>query len=179
MHSIFLNLLRIVLCSKIWSILENVQCARAKNVQPAVFEWNVLYKPMKSIWSHVSFKLLFRVDFLSDDLSTDVRGVLQSSTVIVLLPVSPFVVIAQPLSHVQLCDPMDCSMLGFPVFHYLPGFSQTHVRWVGDAIQLSFPLLPSSLPALNLSQHQDLFQWVVCLHQVAKILKLQLQYQPF
>ena len=38
-------------------------------------------------------------------------------------------------SCVQLCDPMNCSMPGFPVFHYLPEFAQTHVHWVGDAIQ--------------------------------------------
>ena len=34
-----------------------------------------------------------------------------------------------------LCDPMDCSMPGFPVLHHLPEFAQTHVHWVGDAIQ--------------------------------------------
>ena len=39
-----------------------------------------------------------------------------------------------------LCDPMDCSMPGFPVLHYLPEFAQTHVHWVGDAIQQSHPL---------------------------------------
>ena len=31
-----------------------------------------------------------------------------------------------------LCDPIDCSMPGFPVLHYLPEFSETHVHWVGD-----------------------------------------------
>ena len=50
---------------------------------------------------------------------------------------------------------MDCSTPGFPVLHYLPEFSQTHVHWVNDAIQPSHPLFPLSLPALNLSQHQD------------------------
>ena len=44
--------------------------------------------------------------------------------------------------------------------HYLPEFTQTHVHWVGDTIQPSHPLLPPSPPALNLSQHQGLFQWV-------------------
>ena len=39
-----------------------------------------------------------------------------------------------------LCDPMECSMPGFPVLHYLPEFAQTHVHWVSDAIQLSRPL---------------------------------------
>ena len=55
-----------------------------------------------------------------------------------------------------LCDPMDCSMPGFPVLHYLLEFAQTHVRWVNDAIQPSHPLLSPSPPALNLSQHQGL-----------------------
>ena len=74
---------------------------------------------------------------------------------------------------------MDCSMLGFPVFHYLSEFTQTHVHWVGDAIQPSHPLSPSSPPAVNLSQHQGLFQWVSSSHQVAKILELQPQHQSF
>ena len=53
-----------------------------------------------------------------------------------------------------LCHPRDCSTPGLPVPHHLPQFVQTHVRWVGDAMQPSHPLLfPSSL-ALNLSQHR-------------------------
>ena len=39
-----------------------------------------------------------------------------------------------------LCDPMDCSMPGFPIYHQLPEFTQTLVHWVGDAIQPSHPL---------------------------------------
>ena len=58
-----------------------------------------------------------------------------------------------------LCNPMDCSMPGLPVFHYLLEFAKTHVHWVSDAIQPSHPLSPRSHPALNLSQHQGLFQW--------------------
>ena len=57
-----------------------------------------------------------------------------------------------------LCDPMDCSTPDFPVLQYLPEFAQTHVHWVGDVIQLSFPLCSPSPPAFNLSQHQGLFQ---------------------
>ena len=72
-----------------------------------------------------------------------------------------------------LCNSMDCNMPGFPVPHHLPEFSQVHVYWIGDAIQLSHPLSPSS-PAFNLSHHQGLFQWVSCSPQVAKILELQL-----
>ena len=43
------------------------------------------------------------------------------------------------------------------------------VECVGDAIQLSHPLSPPSLPALNLSQHQGLFQGVGSLRQMAKV----------
>ena len=49
-----------------------------------------------------------------------------------------------------LCDPMDCSMPGFPVLHYLPKFIQTYAHWVSDALQSSHPLSPPSLLALNL-----------------------------
>ena len=76
-----------------------------------------------------------------------------------------------------LCDRMDCSMTGFPVLHYLPEFSQTHVHWVSDAIQPSHPLSSPSPPALNLSQHQGPFQWVESLLQVAKVLEPQIQHQ--
>ena len=75
------------------------------------------------------------------------------------------------------CDPMDRSTPGFPVRHQLPEFTQTHVHWVGDDIQPSHPLLSTS-PAFNLSQHQDLFQWVSSSHQVAKVLEFQLQISP-
>ena len=64
------------------------------------------------------------------------------------------------LSCPALCDSMDCSTSGFPVFHYLPEFAQTHVHWVSDVIQPSHPLPPPSPLALNLSQYQGLFQWV-------------------
>ena len=78
-----------------------------------------------------------------------------------------------------LCNPMDCSTPGFPLLHHLSEFAQTHVHWVGDAIQPSHPLSSPSPPALNLSQHQGLFQWVSSSHQVAKVLELQLQHQSF
>ena len=58
-----------------------------------------------------------------------------------------------------LCDSMNCSTLDFPVRHYLPEFAQTHVHWVSDAIQPPHLLSSPSPPALNLSQHQGLFQW--------------------
>ena len=57
-----------------------------------------------------------------------------------------------------LCNPMNCSTSGLPVHHQLPEFTQTHVHRVGDAIQPSHPLSSPPPPALNLSQHQGLFQ---------------------
>ena len=72
------------------------------------------------------------------------------------------------LSCVRLCNPMNCSMPGFPVHHQLPELAQTHVHPVGDAIQPSHPLSSPSPPAFNLSQHQGLFQWVSSSHQVAE-----------
>ena len=69
-----------------------------------------------------------------------------------------------------LCCPMNRSTPGVPVPHQLPESTQTHVHWVGDAIQSSHPLSSPSPPALNHSQHQGLFQWVSSSHQVAKIL---------
>ena len=82
-------------------------------------------------------------------------------------------------SCLTLWDPMECSVPGFPVLHYPSEFVQTHVLWFGDANQPSRPLSSPSPPAFNLSQHQDLFQWVSSSHQVAKVLELQLQYQSF
>ena len=73
-----------------------------------------------------------------------------------------------PISSVQfssvtqscptLCNSMNRSTPGLPVHHQLPEFTQTHVHRVGDAIQPSHPLSSPSPPALNLSQHQSLFQ---------------------
>ena len=50
----------------------------------------------------------------------------------------------QSLTHVWLCDPMDCSMPGFPVHHHLPEFTQTHVHQVSDAIKPSHSVIPFS-----------------------------------
>ena len=82
-------------------------------------------------------------------------------------------------SCLTLCDSMNWSKPGFPVFNYLLEFAQTHVHWVDNAIQPSHPLSSPSPPALNLSQDQGLFQCVGSLHQVTKVLELQLQHQYF
>ena len=75
-----------------------------------------------------------------------------------------------------LCDPMDCSTPGCTILHYLPELVQTHVRWVGDAIQPSHSLSSPSPPALTLSHHQGLFLWIGSSRHVAKVRGLQHQY---
>ena len=82
----------------------------------------------------------------------------------------------------SLCDPMDCSTPGFPVHHQLPELTQTHVHWVGDAIQPSpsrwcHPTIPPCVVPFS-SRLQSFpasgsFPTISSLHQVAKVLELQ------
>ena len=76
-----------------------------------------------------------------------------------------------------LCDPVDCTTLGFPVLHHLPEFAQTHVHELMPSNHLVFYhpllLLSSTFPSISL------FQRVGSSHQVAKGLELQLQCQFF
>ena len=78
-----------------------------------------------------------------------------------------------------LCDPMNPSMPDLSIHHQLPEFTQTHVHRVRDAIQPSHPRSSPSPPNPNPSQHQSLFQWVNCLHEVARVLEFQPQHQSF
>ena len=79
----------------------------------------------------------------------------------------------QSLSHVQLfATPWTTACQAS--LSITNSLTQTHVHWVSDAIQASHPLLPSSPPALSVSQHQGLFKWVSSSHQVAKVLEIQL-----
>ena len=84
-----------------------------------------------------------------------------------------------PQSCPTLCDSVHCTLPGFSVLYHLLELSQTHVHWVGNAIQPSRPLSSPSPPAFNLSQHQGIFKWVSSLHQVAKVFEFQLQHQSF
>ena len=99
-----------------------------------------------------------------------------SSTIFVVveLPVQ-FSLVTQ--SCPTLCNPMDCSTPGFPILHHLLELTQTHVLWVGDGHLPSHPLLSLPLPAFSLTQDQNLFQWVSCSHQVARVLEPQPQPQ--
>ena len=82
-------------------------------------------------------------------------------------------------SCLTLCDPINRSTPGLPIHHQLPEFTQTHVHWVGDAIQPSHLLSSPSPPAPSPSQHQGLFQLVNSSREVAKVLEFQLQHQSF
>ena len=86
------------------------------------------------------------------------------------------VFVVQLSSHVQHSDPIDRSMSGLSVPHHLLEFAQVHVHCISD-VQPSHSLMPSS-SALNLSWYQGLFQWVICSHQMTKILEFQLSISP-
>ena len=88
--------------------------------------------------------------------------------------------VVQSLSHVWLfATPWTVARQDSLSFTISQSLLETHVHWVSDAIQHSHPLSSPSPFALNLSQHQCLFQWVGSLHQVAKVLELQLQHESF
>ena len=85
-----------------WSILENVQCALEKKVYSSAFGWNVLKISIRSILSNVLFKTCVSLlIFCFDDLSFGVSEVLNSSTIIVLLSISPFMSVSVCLRRGQ------------------------------------------------------------------------------
>ena len=109
------------------------------------------------LWSEWEWRFLTSVVYVL--LTKNCYQIIPHLSILVKLTLERHVLISivQSLSHVQLCNPMDCSMSGFPVLHHLLEFVQTHVHWAGDAIQPSHPLSPPSPPAFSLSQHQGLF----------------------
>ena len=131
--------------------------------------------PSLHAWSHFSIWSPLKPSILPSDKFPDSLNIRSKSAHGGL----PWTVSSVAQSCPTLWDPMDCSMPGFPVQHELPELTQTHVHWVGDAIQPFHPLLSPSPPAFNLPQHQGLFQWVGSSNQVAKVLEFQLQHQSF
>ena len=117
--------------------------------------------------------------------------VFNSQRIIIILPVFNCVLAYLVTCHgsvsissvAQSCptlwNSMNCSTPGLPVHHQLPESTQTHFLWVSDAIQPSHHLSSPSLPVLNLSQHQGLFQWVSSSHQVAKYWSFSFNVNPF
>ena len=131
------------------------------------------WKTPKCKWSQElhSFTSSLTKDTTKTSFGNRIRkefGKLDRGFFICVFPPCYFFVVVQLLSHVRLWDPMDCSTPGLPVLHHLPEVAQTHIYWVGDAIQPSHPLWSPSTPAFSLSQHRGLLQWASSSHQVAK-----------
>ena len=147
-----------------------------------MFCWMVLY-PSKAArccrkWAEC-LASCFRIQrFSENEVNIMIMEKMVSPSVIFPCTFRRYYQSVQSLLCLTLCDPMDCSMPGFPVYHQFLELAQTHVHRVGNAIQPPHPLLSPSPPALNLSQHLDLFQWVNS-HQVAKVSEFQLQHQAF
>ena len=166
-------------------ILEKVKFIGQWNENPSA-EYNFVYRFNKTLnicWSlfpvqnSAALRKLSKTSFLSSDrniVSHNMINVIFSWWAVWLYSYYQFSAVTQ--SCLILCDPMDCSTPGLPVHHQLPELTQTHVHWVGDAIQPSHPLSSPSPPAFNLSQHQGLFKWVSSLYQVAKVFEFQLQH---
>ena len=88
---------------------------------------------------------------LREEFGNHVTSVISFGTS--LVPTASFVLVIQLLSHVWLCDPIDCSTPNFPVLHHLLELAQTHVYPFSEVIQSSHPLSSPSPPSLNLLQH--------------------------
>ena len=147
------------------------------NIQKKLKSWNLVLssrqineEKVKEVTDFISLGSKISVD---GDCSHEIKRclILERKDMINLVKVAQ--------SCPTLCNPMDHSTPGFPVHHQLSELAQTHIHWVGDAIQPSHPVLSSSPPAFNLSQHQGLLKWVSSSHQVAKVLEFQLQHQSF
>lgn len=83
MISTFLNLLRLILCSNIWFILQNVPCALEKTVYPPIIGQNVIHVPVRSIWHVMLFQsTVFSLILCLDDLSIVESGVLKFSIIL-------------------------------------------------------------------------------------------------
>ena len=143
--------------------------------------WSKSVKNQQAIWKQISPKVL-RLWFLRQRhcMFSIIQFLFKWLSVPFLCSIEKYLPIqfsSVTQSCPTLCDPMNHSTPGLPVHHQLLEFTQTHVHWVGDAIQPSHPLSSPCPPAPNPSQHQGLFQWVNSSHEVAKVLEFQLQHQ--
>ena len=112
-----------------------------------LLEWNPMDGEFTSVWSlKCTCSLIFKVCSGSNTMRRPAE----------ILHCYKDLCCSVARSCPTLCDFVDCSTPGFPVLHYLPEFAQTHVHWVSDAIQPSHPLLSTSPPVFNFSQHQGL-----------------------
>ena len=184
--SIFLNLLRSYLWTRIWSILENVPCALEKKVYSSAFGWDVLKISMRSISYNVSFKTCVSIlIFCFDDLSIDVTGVLKSPTITVLLSISPFISVqfrSVQFSHSVVSDSLQhhglkytrpsCPWLTPKVYPNSSTLSQWRLAAISSSV-VPFSSCPQSFPASGSFQMSQLFK------SGDQVLEFQLQHQSF
>ena len=154
-------------------------------VQARTLEWIAISSPRGSSrfrdLTHISYGSCAADRFFTTELPRKPFKLLIACCFCIIFK-WPGAYIALQFSSVLLCPTLWPHWLQHNrllVHHQLPEFTQTHVHWVGDAIQPSHPLLSPFPPAFNLSHHQGLFQWVSSSHQVAKVLEFQLQHQSF
>ena len=124
------------------NIVKQLSSSKKKKRKTTVYKPEIIsvFKKCRAVWSFLPLNANpFWLPFFST-LCTHVS---------VLICMPQFSSVAQLC--LTLCDPMDCSTQGLPVYHQLPEFTQTHVHWVSDAIQPSYPLLSPSPPTFNLS----------------------------
>ena len=162
MISIFSNLLRFDLWPTMCCILENVPCALEKKVYSFAFGWNVLKISKRYILSKGSFKTcVFLLIFSFDDLSIGVSGVLNSSTIILLLSISPFMSVSVCLMYwVHSCLQLLCLPLGLIPWSLCSVFFiscnllyfKVNFVWYKDCYS-SFLLLPICMEYIFPSSH--------------------------
>ena len=123
----------------------------------------------------LSFEKISKIVFVfpHSTVSPSAPSSLDLSFIPRLWPVNIVAVVQSLFRVLTFCDPMDCSTPGFPVHHQLLELAQAHVHWISDAIQPSHPLSSPSPPAFSLSQHQGLFQWIMSLHQLGKLFRIE------
>ena len=126
--------------------------ARVGVMSPLQFSWGWMTWGLVLVFVRVSLPLVNLLDSSPPRVQAENLG-----NSWVLYPSVSQSVSSVSESCTTLCDPINGSMPGLPVHHQLPEFTQTQVHRVSDAIQPSHPLLSPSPPALNLSQHQGLF----------------------
>ena len=121
---------------------------------------SLLYGPtltsVRDYWKNHSFDYMDLCQQRTDTaIVTFFRFIVASYVFFILLSTSMYLTQFSSVAQLclTLCDPMDCSMPGFPIHHQLPELTQTHVHQVTDAIQPSYPLSSPFPPAFNLSQH--------------------------
>ena len=108
---------------------------QTQNTQQVTTKFLVMYPPAVIC----AFTALWWMRFTSEIILLDIQRPKQFISSV------QFISVAQLCP--TLCDPMKRSTPGLPVHHQLLELTQTHVHWIGDAIQLSHPLSSPSPPA--------------------------------